>query len=152
MVRDYVQQLYEPTAVSTVVESANGWKRARELAAWKHRVSAAWNGVRVDAVETDASVADLGTTRTVEAVVSLGELTPDDVEVQLVHGPVGQGDEIERPERLAMTQLGPTDDHRRRYRGDFVCAHAGRYGFTVRVVPSHAALVTPVELGRIAWA
>ena len=29
--------------------------------------------------------------------------------------------------------------------------HAGRYGYTVRVLPAHADLVTPVELGLIAW-
>jgi starch phosphorylase len=39
-----------------------------------------------------------------------------------------------------------------RYRGTFSCDRAGRYGFTVRVVPCHPLVVTPVELGRVAWA
>ncbi len=30
--------------------------------------------------------------------------------------------------------------------------HAGRYGFTVRIVPRHPDLVSPVELGLVAWA
>ena len=39
-----------------------------------------------------------------------------------------------------------------RYRGAFSCGRAGRYGFTVRVVPSNGDIADPVELGRIAWA
>jgi hypothetical protein len=36
--------------------------------------------------------------------------------------------------------------------GTFPCDDAGRYGYTVRVLPAHADLSSPVELGRIAWA
>jgi starch phosphorylase len=43
------------------------------------------------------------------------------------------------------------DDHLR-YAGAFTCDRAGRYGVTVRIVPAHPDLVTPAELGRIAWA
>ncbi|MFM7537422.1 MAG: hypothetical protein ACKO91_16725, partial [Acidimicrobiales bacterium] len=38
------------------------------------------------------------------------------------------------------------------YEGSFHCERNGRYGFTVRVLPSHPGLSAPVELGRIAWA
>ena len=72
---------------------------ARELAGWKAEVDAAWPGVHVDHVETDDALADLGTERAVEAIVALGELGPDDVQVQLLHGPVGQGEELSAPER-----------------------------------------------------
>jgi starch phosphorylase len=43
------------------------------------------------------------------------------------------------------------DDSHLRYRGHFTCERTGRYGFTVRVVPHHPDLVTPVELGQVAW-
>jgi starch phosphorylase len=103
-------------------------------------------------VETDVSVASLGTDRSVEAEVALGSLTADDVEVQLVHGTVGQHDELEHPTITTMTPAGDGASGSLRYRGAFSCANAGRYGFTVRVVPSHPDLITPIELGRIAWA
>ena len=40
----------------------------------------------------------------------------------------------------------------RRYAGSFACEQAGRYGFTVRVVPAHPDLRTFAELGCVAWA
>jgi starch phosphorylase len=155
MVRDYVERLYEPTAARADNLAADRFERARRLAAWKSRVMEAWNGVRVDAVDTSSSVASLGTTRAVEAVVVLGRLEPADVEVQLTHGTVGQNDEIEQAEVVTMHpvadgEVGPGT--RVRYRGEFPCDTAGRYGFTVRVVPAHLDLATPLELGRIAWA
>ena len=151
MVRDYVEQLYEPTAAQAIRLDGEAASGARELAAWKQRVVDGWEGVAVLAVETDVSVTTLGADRTVDAEVQLGDLSAADVEVQLVHGVVGQQDEIDPPTIVPMhpvTDAGGTT----RYRGSFTCAQAGQYGFTVRVVPSHPHLVSPVELGRIAWA
>jgi len=53
---------------------------------------------------------------------------------------------------VAMDAKERTDDLHARYRGEFQCEDAGRYGFTVRIVPSHEDLAASAELGRIAWA
>ncbi|MDP8987668.1 MAG: alpha-glucan family phosphorylase, partial [Actinomycetota bacterium] len=151
MVRDYVEGLYEPTAARADALAANSWARARDLAVWKERVAAAWKGVHVDAVDGDPSVPDLGAERDVEAVVALGDLTADDVEVQLVHGLVGSNEELAETQVVRMELVEPADASHLRYRGRFVCERPGRYGYTVRIVPSHPDLVTPVELGRVAW-
>ena len=152
MVADYVVDLYEPTAARTATLGGDGWARARELAGWKARVRDAWHGVHVDRVEGDQSAADLGGTRDVEAVVALGALSADDVDVQLIHGPVGQGDELTSRSTVSMTVAGPADDQHVRYTGSLRTEHAGRYGFTVRVVPRHPDLVSTAELGLAAWA
>jgi starch phosphorylase len=51
-----------------------------------------------------------------------------------------------------MEQVERLDDVQRRYVGRFRPARAGRYGYTVRVVPANPDLVTPVELGLVGWA
>ena len=89
-------------------------------------------------------------------MVDLGSLTAEDVEVQLLHGPVGSNDELSCPRAVPMTAAtDPTpasDGGAARYVGRFECDHPGRYGFTVRIVPAHPDVGNPVELGRIAWA
>jgi starch phosphorylase len=152
MVRDYVEELYEPTAGRVDGLAANGAERAKALAAWKQRVTAAWHMVHIEWTEADATVAELGAERLVEAAVALGDLSPGDVDVQLLHGPVGQGDELMERSTVSMEHVGAVDDHHARYRGAFACDHAGRYGFTVRVVPHNPDLVGPTELGLAAWA
>jgi glycogen phosphorylase len=152
MVKDYVEQLYEPTAARTDALASDKHERARALAAWKNRVAHAWRAVHVDGVETDSTMPELGEPREVVAQVSLGELAPSEVVVQLLHGPVGQNDELVPAEVVAMTVDGEADDGHLRFRGSFTCERSGRYGYTVRIVPANDDLVTPVELGRVAWA
>ena len=84
--------------------------------------------------------------------MQLGDLQPADVAVQLLHGPVGAGEELCDPSIVTLAVAGHGDDGATRYEGSFECSTTGRYGLTVRVVPSHADLITPVELGRIVWA
>ena len=113
---------------------------ARDLAAWKLRVLDGWAGVAVGEVTASEEPVGLGTTRTVQVTVTLGSLTAADVAVQLVHGTVGQGDELLGPE---VTDLEPvegsgTDGHAV-YGGSILCTRPGRYGFTVRVAPTHPA-------------
>jgi len=154
MVREYVERLYEVTAIQVEMLSSGGLARARALTAWKSRVASSWDGVRVVSVDPGLSQADLGAERTVEVVVHLGTLTPDDVAVQLLHGPVGPNDELAAPQAaVSMSLVGLAEGAGEfRYAGGFTCEQAGRYGFTVRVVPSHPDLLSHAELGCVAWA
>lgn len=150
MVQDYVQELYEPTAAHADAMAASSFAPACDLVQWKDRVIGAWKDVHIDTVDVTPAT-ELGQTATVEAVVALGALRSGDVAVQLLHGPVGQGDEIAEVVTLDMAEAGSFDAQHRSYRGSFTCMRAGRYGFTVRIVPKHPHLVTPIEMGLIAW-
>ena len=146
MVRGYVTDIYEPLAAQANSLSADGYARAKALAAWKHDVNAGWDGVRIEAVAIDDAATDLGARRMVTATVDLGKLTRNDVEVQLLHGPVGPDGEILPATAVVMHPLD--DEH---YAGTLTCEYAGRYGYTVRVVPAHPDLHNFATLGRVAW-
>jgi len=152
MVRDYVEELYEPTAARADALSASSYERAKALAAWKQRMRDQWKAVHVDGVDAEDGVTDLGQTRTVTAQVSLGDLDQSDVAVQLLHGPVGQNGELVEPSMVEMSVADRVDDAHVHYSGSFTCERPGRYGYTVRVVPSHGDMVSPLTLGLVAWA
>jgi starch phosphorylase len=155
MVRDYVREMYEPTAIQNDSLAADRYSRAKVLAAWKKRVIGAWPEVKVVDVESDdvQGKVDLGAERQVTVAVELGSLTPDDVAVELLHGPVAGGDEMTDTK---VVRLELASDHAGggvvRYSGKFTCDRAGRHGYTVRLVPAHPDLVSSVELGSVAWA
>ena len=152
MVRDYVTDLYEPTAAGADTMESNDGAIARDLADWKRRVSAAWPEVHILGVDAEDDPADLGSTRTVSVTVALGPLRSGDVAVQLVHGPVGQGDQLTSHTSTTLEPVDPTDaDGQATYRGSITCTTPGRYGFTARVSPAHPALSTPLELGLLTW-
>ncbi|HUR18363.1 MAG TPA: alpha-glucan family phosphorylase [Acidimicrobiales bacterium] len=153
MVRDYVEQLYEPLSVRADALSSDGYARARALTVWKARVLSSWAHIHIDSVESEAAPADLGGERTVTATVALGPLGADDVAVQLLHGTVGPNDEITSPKVINMEPSGPGEELGRfRYVGHFSCDHAGRYGYALRIVPAHPDLAGAAEMGCVAWA
>jgi starch phosphorylase len=148
MVRDYVTEIYEPLAEQATALAANGRARAKELAEWKEAILTVWPGVRIVSVETDDAPADLGAQRHVTAAVDLGELKSDDVEVQLLHGPVGPDGQLERATVVAMRQRPDVEDT---WGGALTCDTPGRYGYTVRVVPRHPDLRGFAQLGCVTW-
>src|SRR6266545_2685266 len=107
MVREYVTALYVPAAAASRdladadLAGTGGFGPARELAAWKHRVIQAWPQVRVEHVESEAAgqapSSSLGSALTVRVSVALGELTTDDVAVEVVYGRPDDADEIVAP-------------------------------------------------------
>ncbi|WOX21976.1 alpha-glucan family phosphorylase [Streptomyces solicathayae] len=152
MVRDYVERLYVPAAEA---RRALGPARARELAAWKAKVRATWPGVAVDHVETGDDLAEcdaeLGATPVVRVQVSLGGLSPDDVEVQAVTGRVDADDVLSHTRTVTLKPAGGPDlEGRQPYAGTLELDRTGPFGCTVRVLPAHALLAHPAELGLVA--
>ncbi len=148
MVRDYVRDLYLPAARSAHALDTD-FGAARDLAAWKHRVAAAWSDVLVDHVEP-GGVGDspqLGSTLTLRVYVTLGSLAPGDVEVQAVHGRVADDDSIPDPQVCPLAVVETYEGGRHRYEGEVALDRTGPFGYTVRVVPSHPHLASPAELG-----
>jgi starch phosphorylase len=151
MLRDYVELFYEPAFSQAREMAADGWARARALAEWKRQTRTGWADVEVLAVEGDILAADIDEERTVTAVVRVGRLSTDDVAVHLAHGNVGGNGELIDSTLVEMRVIS-NDDGVCTYQGSFRTTGAGLYGFAVRVVPAHPDLISPVDLGLVAWA
>ena len=153
MVREYVTRLYLPAARASQALAGGGpeFAGARELAAWKDRVAKAWPGVAIEHVEADDGEQSPGARLVVRASVALGELSPDDVTVQVVYGPAGDEDEITDPAFADLELEGePAAGSAARYAGEAELGRPGPFGYTVRVLPRHPLLASPAEMGLIA--
>jgi glycogen phosphorylase len=154
MVRQYVTEYYLPAARASRALAAGGsaepYAGARDLAAWKQRITKAWPAVRIDHVEADDGEQSPGATLTVRASIALGELSPDDVTVEVVYGSAGEQDEIIDPVRATLLLEGqPGSDSVARYCGEAELGRPGPFGYTVRVLPRHPLLAAPAEMGLI---
>jgi len=150
MVSDYVTRLYAPAAESS--RTLNGdYAGAERLAAWKATVRAGWSGVAIDHVESSgvSDAPEIGESLEVRAFVSLGSLSPDDVEVQVVHGRI-RDEESLVDTRVADLSLGETyEAGRHRFEGRVALDTTGPFGYTVRVLPRNEHLASPAELGEV---
>ncbi|MHB8295254.1 MAG: alpha-glucan family phosphorylase [Acidimicrobiales bacterium] len=173
MVKQYVEQLYEPVAARADRLATDGYTQAKQLAAFKDFARRSWGHVAIEVIESEDAAAELGGERRVEALVSLGDLGAGQVAVELVHGPVGSDDEISSAEISPMTPRARGTGAPARttaassgsssratsettglhcFEGSFKLETAGRYGFTVRVVPRHADLASAADAGCVRWA
>ncbi|MFD7339551.1 alpha-glucan family phosphorylase [Streptomyces violascens] len=155
MVREYVTRLYAPAAAA---HRALDPSTARELAHWKGRVRGAWPRVAVDHVEALAvaaaapnGTAELGSTLALRVRVALGDLGPEDVDVQAVAGRVDAADTIADAATFPLKPAGGPDlEGRWMYEGPLTLDRTGPFGYTVRVLPAHRHLATHAELGLMA--
>ena len=154
MVREYVEDWYAPAARAAARTSADGYAPARELAAYRARLNAAWP--RVVVVGVDASglpdTPEVGAEMTVRAAVQLAGLDPSDVTVEAVVGRVGETDDLADTVTVAMEHVGSADGEGDRFESVVKLPHAGLTGYTVRVLPHSALLATPAELGKVVLA
>jgi glycogen phosphorylase len=156
MVREYVTEEYVPSARASraLAGDAGGPGRfaaARDLAAWKRRVRTAWAGVHIEHIEAGDGDRGPGDLLPVRASVALGELSPDDVIVEVVSGRTGDDDEIVEPETSPLFLTGEPADSIARYAGEARLGRPGPYGYTVRVVPGHPLLATKAEMGLVTY-
>jgi glycogen phosphorylase len=153
MVREYVTTLYVPAAAaSRRLADGDGFGPARELAAWKKRVVAAWPQVRIEHVESEAAGQALGSALEVRVLVALGELTEDDVTVEVVYGRPGDDDEIVHPGYATLTAEGAAGSPGLlRYSGELPLDRPGSFGYTVRALPRHPLLDSRAELGLVTY-
>jgi starch phosphorylase len=151
MVRDYTRTLYAPAAGNARLLNSD-YAGAASLAAWKSRVRAGWGGVRVEHVESSGvgDTPEVGAVLTVRAFVCLGDLTADDVQVQLVHGRPTADDELTETVCTPLTLAEQYDGGRARFDGSVELARGGAFGYTVRIVAHNDLLVSPAELGVVA--
>jgi starch phosphorylase len=154
MVREYVERLYAPAAESSERMLAKDFAAARELAEWRARVEANWSAVavlHVDSQRSGTGDAQLGEWLTLRAEVALGELGPQDVDVEAVYGSVGADDRLSDLARIDLRSVA-NGDGTHRFEGEIPLDRTGGYGYTVRVLPKNDLLASPAELGLVASA
>jgi len=153
MVRDYTEQLYGPAAVAGRSLNGPSFAGAKDLAAYKARVRAAWPSVRVDHVDP-SGVSDspqIGDTLSLRAYVDLGPLLPEDVEVQFVHGRTSESDELVSDVETAPLHYGESyEGGRHLFAGSLTLSRTGSFGYSVRILPHHHGLASGSELGLVA--
>jgi glycogen phosphorylase len=156
MVRQYTTDLYLPAAQASRAlagrdDGVDGaFAGAVALAAWKQRVKDAWPAVEIELVETDDGEQSPGAKLAIRAGVALGELSPDDVAVEVVYGRAGTDDEITDPVYSELElEAPPGPDAVAWYCGEAVLGQPGPFGYTVRVLPQHPLLANRAELGLV---
>jgi len=154
MVQEYFEKFYVRAYEKRNELQQEKWSKAVELADWKEKIRHKWSRIKVEKVLNGKKPRSIyvGEEFPVDAEINLGELTPDDVEVQLYFGPVEKQDNPEFNSTVVMSVIKNSKNGIVNYKGNIVTKHSGQQGFTIRIVPKNPMLISPFEVGVVYWA
>jgi starch phosphorylase len=153
MVQEYTERFYIPVSRRYQQFLSNGLTDAKKLSAWKENVQKYWPKIKIESVTT-GPLNDLtvNVQLAVQSVINLGNITPDDVTVEIYSGKVDALDRIIAPETTKMDLVRSLGDGRYLFEGRCAsCQKSGNYGLTIRVLPFHPFLATRFLPGLILW-
>jgi starch phosphorylase len=153
MVQEYTERFYIPVSRRYQQFLSNGFSDAKTLSVWKDNVQKYWQKITIQSVTT-GQLSDLkvNVAVPVQSVVYLGNLTPDDVTVEIYSGTVDSHGTIISAKITKMDALRSLGDGKYLFEGHCAsCQTSGKYGLTVRVLPYHPFLATRFLPGLIAW-
>ena len=155
MLGDYEERFYNKLAARKREIVEGGYKLAREIAAWKRKVSAAWDKVRVidvQRVRIDDEAIFVGEKYHFEVTVDIANLRPEDIGVEMVIAQqiVGGGKvNVTRTIGLKHTK---TDGSRVTYALDYVPGEAGTFDVALRLYPYNPHLPHRMDFALVKWA
>ena len=151
MVQDYVHRFYVPSALNWKRIGLNGFEGARELTRWADKMRASWSQLQILDKRADTGKGiQVGQKLRVEVRMRLGVLSPKDLAVDIYYGPVDSKADLLDRETIPLQDF-TQEEKGMVFRGEIPCQEVGRFGFRVRVLPSHPLLVNPYSLGLILW-
>jgi starch phosphorylase len=152
MLKEYSERFYFPALENYRKLEKGSFADAKRLAAYLDKVRGAWSRVGVTELRSDAKpVMQSGDKVNLVAHVDLGGLEPEEVLVELFHGPLSSQGEIVGAERSPMA-AGAKKGSGCEFSVSVSCVRTGQQGYAARVLPKHPALAQPFVPGLIRWA
>jgi starch phosphorylase len=151
MLGEYVSKYYLPAARQGHRYAADGYAGAKNVAAWKARVRAAWPGIAARRLDAPRTRIEFGETIPVEVAVALNGLDPSDVTVELLLTREARDPQPVQHQHALAPAGTIADTREQRYRLDLKPGLSGRLDYRIRVYPKHELLTHPFELGLTTW-
>ena len=154
MVQEYTDRYYMPTYALVRRISEPDFSVGIDYADWRNNLARVWDQIRIHDVNVTETRVKVGTALTVTALVNLGELTPEDVCVQLYYGFLDTLGDIrpEGSENIGMESQGRHSDGLFIYTASISYSNSGDRGMSVRVLPCNDLLSSSIQPGLITWA
>jgi starch phosphorylase len=153
MVEDYARIAYVPALENYNRLTRDDCAAAKDLASWRMDMMTKWSNLDVRNIRADEpEQLHVGDPIRVRAEVHLNGIRPQDVEVQIYAGRLDYEGKFAQRETIVMRPVESMDDGWTVYVGEIEPAEAGRFGFTVRILPHHPLLLDSHSLGLIRWA
>ncbi|SYZ73458.1 Phosphorylase [Candidatus Zixiibacteriota bacterium] len=146
MVKDYSNMFYVPAIQAHDKFVQNNYAPAKSVAHWVNDLSARWDKIDIENIETPSMDISpkVGDRIPVTMRVALGEISPDDVTVEVLAGNLNSLEQMSNCESVVAAKLDgdvhlPSGQYL--YKTEVVCKESGRFGIAGRVMPRNENLI-----------
>lgn len=155
MLGDYQARFYDKLAARKQLVMADGYRLARELAAWKRKVSAVWDNVHaveVQRVRIDNEAIVVGEKYRFEVTLDVAGLRAEDIGVEMVVAQQivgGEGIDVVATHPLERTRV---EGNKVTYALDYSPVQSGTFDVALRIYPHNEYLPHRMDFALVKWA
>ncbi len=150
MLTDYVEQYYKPLSQRKALMRENGFRQAREIAAWKSMVTAEWSGIEVLSVVKPDSNSALQNEFHSEIVLKINKLQPEDIGVEVLFATIDRKGALHIQQAIQY-RCDEFKDFVAKYSADIRPDHSGAYQVAVRMYPKNPMLASRQDFDLVRW-
>jgi len=136
--------------------SANEYQLIKQLRLWKQKIYDNWQHVTITGDKLQHHQGNIpvvsGEKISLDAIVTLGSLSPDDVMVELYYGSMNSSGNVVSGEYEPMQFIEEINSGTYRYQTELELIDGGEYGFNFRIIPITRDLTDKFELRLVKWA
>jgi glycogen phosphorylase len=152
MLMEYADKFYLPALENAEDLSGSNYRGASETAEYVEKLDSEWEKVSITNVNWNHTPEmKVGDEFTVHAEITLGNLSPQDVTVELYHGKLDSKGHFNEPRGTEMKAEGNASEGTYSYKVTMQCGFSGRQGYAVRIMPKESIIPTRKLPGYIVW-
>ncbi|MFI3314692.1 MAG: alpha-glucan family phosphorylase [Rikenellaceae bacterium] len=155
MIEDYVERFYSKLASRAESVTADNFRIAREVAAWKRHISSLWdnniNTISVRTYDMTNTKIMTGETYRTDVVLDLGEISTNDIGVELVIAKQVTDDKHVDITRLVELDLEKTEGTHAFYSANIPAISRGSFDVAIRVYAKNEHLVHRMDFALVKW-
>ena len=155
MLMNYTEKFYIKATSFGEKLRENSFAVTREVTSWLERMTNSWNKITIenlDIPEIDSTVF-VGQKFPVKIRVNLGEITPNDVLVEMISGHLNSQEQLQDGSPTPAVLI-PNEDNSNgvyTFSSEVTCTESGRFGIAARVIPKNDNMPHTFKPKLISW-
>lgn len=153
MLREYSEKYYFEATDKHFHMTDNDYEHARKLGQWSQSVFGQWPQVEIKGVTilADSETVTVGQEMPFRVEVQLGDLSHDNVDVEIYYGLLSPEREMLDGRVLKLAYTRTSAEGLALFEGQMTCHVSGQFGFQPRLMAKHADLPIQDRLRSLKW-
>ena len=156
MLMNYTDKFYLKAFEASRKLSRNNFELTRSVSKWTDKMAEHWESIEIRTVDMNIPEGELfvGQTISVTIEVFLGEIDPEDVNIEIVAGRLASHEELTnfKPIQLSSNNSGKqAKDGTHSFKGEVTLSESGKFGISARVTPNNESLPHTIRPKMISW-